>query len=336
MNRIFILSALASLIILIYVFYSQNESPSIQPKLSKSPKVPRIIETSKCSQGTYKKIDSNIRILDFNDLPYIDGKTSVSKVKHYDKQSIPMHNFKGQLNYHPVYIIQLALSHIDVYNTTLKQNHLDSAKKIANKLHLISKKTDSSIFFPYTFDFPLHGYTEETMAAPWYSAMAQGMALSLFSRLNEITHEDLYLDVSEKIFNSFDLSFKSKKGAPWVTCVDEEGYLWLEEYPHSPPAYTLNGMIFAIYGIYDYYRITKRNEAKILLQGAILTTRDNITKYRHKGGISQYCLRHPQVRSLKYHKVHIKQMETLYNITGDDFFLEMSKKLQSDTKDFPS
>ena len=38
---------------------------------------------------------------------------------------------------------------------------------------------------------------------------------------------------------------------------DEHGNIWLEEYPTIPTSHVLNGFIYAIFGIYDLYRVTK-------------------------------------------------------------------------------
>jgi len=291
-----------------------------------------IIVTPGCSDKNYKKYNFVIKKLEFKDLLYNDGFSTIKESKYYDDNLIPLHNYKGKLNYHPVFLAQKGLRYVDVYHTTHEVKYLETAEKIANKLLSISLQIKSSAFFPYMFDFPLHGYVEDTMYAPWYSGMAQGQALSLFSRLYEITHDDFFLKVSGKIFNSFSLSHYNIKGEPWVTCVDSNGYLWFEEYPNAPAAYTLNGMIFALLGIYDYYRITEDIEVENMLMGSILTIKDNINKFRVEGGISHYCLRHPAVRSVSYHKVHIRQLKMLYKITGDNYFLEMSKKFISDTK----
>ena len=284
----------------------------------------RIVETSSCSAREYKRYEQPLLILDFDELPYLDGLKGPKKKKYYDDNFIPLHNYKGKLNYHPVYLAQHALQLIDAYNSTKNIKFLNSAKSIADKLISISLPIKSSIFFPYAFDFSLHGYTEDTMKSPWYSGMAQGQILSLFMRLYEISNEDYYLDVGRKILNSFELFHYNDIGEPWVSCVDEEGFLWLEEYPHNPPTHALNGMIFAIYGIYDFYRVTKDSKAEKLLKGAILTIKSNIHKFRTPKGVSHYCLRHPEIMNLGYHKIHILQLKMLYKITGDNFFLETS------------
>jgi hypothetical protein len=64
----------------------------------------RIFETLKCSQGKYKMYDLKIKILDHKDLPYNNNKKRLKKEEYYDDSSIPLHNYKGKLNYHPVFL----------------------------------------------------------------------------------------------------------------------------------------------------------------------------------------------------------------------------------------
>jgi hypothetical protein len=292
----------------------------------------RFMETLPCCQKEFTIYEYSILILDFNELPYNDGLKVPKKHNYYDDNLIPLHNYKGKLNYHPVLLLEHALHLLDVYNSTLNIKHLNSAKAIAEKLISISLSIKSSIFFPYSFDFPLHGYKEDTMYSPWYSGMAQGQALSLFMRLYELTQESYYLEASKKVLMSLDLSHHNDKGYPWVSCVDQNGFLWLEEYPRTPPARTLNGMIFAMFGLYDYYRITRDSKAEKLLRGAIKTIKENINKFRTPNGVSHYCLRHPRIKSMTYHKIHIKQLMMLYKITGDNFFLQTSNTFLKDTQ----
>ena len=116
----------------------------------------------------------------------------------------------------------------------------------------------------------------------------------------------------------------------WVSCVDSNGNLWLEEYPRDLPALTLNGKNFAIFGVYDYYRVTKNTIALKVLRAAITTIKTNIYKYRNENDLSWYCQKH-RIKDSGYHLVHIEQLETLYKITDDTLFLKMSKKFKGDT-----
>ncbi len=293
----------------------------------------RIVDTGKCcwSQGVYKIYRGSINILKYNDLPYNNGAKLLKKQKLYDDNYIPLHIRDGKIHYHPVALAQYGLHLLDVYITIKDKSCLEKAEKISDKLMGISLPIHSSIFFPYNFDFPLHGYKEDTMYSPWYSGMAQGQALSFFTRLYEITKDKNYLMISKKIFNSFRIS-NSKAFTPWITCIDQNSFLWIEEYPDDPPAHTLNGMIFGLYGLYDFFRTTNDQSCEKLLRGGIETIKVNINKFRTANGISNYCLKHPRIKSIRYHNVHIKQLKILYKITGDKHFFQVYEMFLNDTK----
>jgi hypothetical protein len=300
---------------------------------NKTESVKKIIKTSTCTNRDYKKYDGEILEVGFSELPYIDGVRVPRRRALHDDNNVSLHQYRGRLNYHPVLIAQDALSLLDAYNTTKTTNYLISAKAMSDKLLDMSLPVRSSLFFPYTFNFPLHGYQEEAMLAPWYSGMAQGQILSLFVRLYIITKEDHYLDLSRKIVKSFDLVHSDNSDNAWVSCVDENGYLWLEEYPSNPASYTLNGMIFGIYGLYDYYRITKDTSSEDLLRGAIATIKENIYRFRTENGISHYCIRHPRKKKMEYHKIHIGQLKMLHEMTGDGSFLKAAIEFTNDTNE---
>lgn len=156
--------------------------------------------------------------------------------------------------------------------------------------------------------------------------MAQGQILSFFIRLNEIENNAQYLDVIHKVFKSF---FRFDHNSEWLSYVDEHGYLWLEEYPTDHPAYTLNGMIFAMFGVYDYYRIFHDDKSKELLKASLTTIRRYIPDFRNKDGLSFYCLKH-RVENLNYHRIHIEQLKLLYSITEDSVFKDYADMLQND------
>ena len=85
-----------------------------------------------------------------------------------------------------------------------------------------------------------------------------------------------------------------------MTWVDPEGYLWIEEYPGSLD-YTLNGKMYATFGLYEYALATQdrtvwsaeRHAGAVrLLKGSLTTLKTFASKYRNPGGPSAYCLKH--------------------------------------------
>jgi hypothetical protein len=143
---------------------------------------------------------------------------------------------------------------LDSYAQTRDDRYLARARLIADRLVETATSARGGLWFPYRFDFALHGKVADLMEAPWYSAMAQGQVLSLLSRLHELTADEAYLAEARRVFRT--LADPGPRKAPWVTWV-ERRYLWLEEYPGSPPDHTLNGFLFALFGVYDYYQETR-------------------------------------------------------------------------------
>nr|MBP7434483.1 hypothetical protein [bacterium] len=121
----------------------------------------------------------------------------------------------------------------------------------------------------------------------WYSGMAQGRALNLLSMLYEITGRKQYLEAADHTFDSI-LSLQTLNDDPWISTIDENNYFWIEEYPTDEPAHVLNGFIFALYGIYEYWIQTESELAEILLNRSIKTLKDHLDLYRRPGEVSKY------------------------------------------------
>jgi len=82
---------------------------------------------------------------------------------------------------------QDGLAALESYRLNNDPSQLAQAKLDAQRLLDRKVQRDAGYFFPYPFDFALHGNTANTIRAPWYSGMAQGLTLSLFSRLADVT-----------------------------------------------------------------------------------------------------------------------------------------------------
>lgn len=87
------------------------------------------------------------------------------------------------------------------------------------------------------------------MLGPWYSGMAQGIALSPYARLAQLTEDDTFRDRADQVWQT--LTISRERSDPWVTVVDDDGHYWIEERPQPEPTHALNGKIFGIYGLYS-------------------------------------------------------------------------------------
>ncbi|MDQ4036519.1 MAG: cell wall-binding repeat-containing protein [Chloroflexota bacterium] len=234
---------------------------------------------------------------------------------------------------HPVGQAQYVVNMLRNYRIKPDQVYLDLAIANADRLLDRAVRHNGALFFPYPFDFGLHG--RGTMNAPWYSGMAQGIALSGFVRLYELTRNDRWLQAAHETYASFKVPRQA--GKPWFAVV-ENGNLWFEEYPWTPYDHTFNGHNFATYGLYDYWRLTGSAEAAQLTIGGITTAQRVSGTVRVAGGISQYCVAQScldrRVRNSAYHLTHIGQFIQLYRYTRNESFARLADTFTADNPNF--
>lgn len=232
---------------------------------------------------------------------------------------------------HPVVTGQYAVSALDEWHITGEQLWLDRAVAAAD--HLIETKVErgDAWWYVYPFDWT---YYERTLTAPWYSGMAQGTSLSLFARLAE---EQPDVERWRTAALHTWLSFRQSRSEtePWAKIIDNQ-QLWFEEYAgDQPPLLVLNGHIFALYGIYDYFMLTKDPEAALYFDGGATTVLLNMPKFRVPGGVTYYCVQadycdSPDWQNAGYQAIHVKQLNKLADMTGDEQFREWADTLEAD------
>jgi len=282
-----------------------------------------------------KMNDYDLTILDNEHHPYRPlSALKKESLPHNPDDSVRMGmlTYEGELHYHPVRMAFRMLGFWRSLQETGDQDFVVGIDHILDKLFEIGIWHGDAIFFPYSIDIYPHagrGTGNNTMLEnPWFSGMAQGQILSVLSLMYQETSDSKYLEMAEPVFNSF-FTLKSDF-APRVTYVDTAGYLWLEEYPLEEPSHVLNGFIYAMFGLYDYYVCNPDDAIRESYLKTTLTTIENhISSYRREGSISFYCLLHDYT-SESYHHVHIDQLKTLSRISNNDYFQEVSFWMEED------
>ena len=273
------------------------------------------------------------RSFDLIDLPYdrlpwtSDPPLSLRPPPPVDDKGISLFRWRdGQLYYRPGSVAINGMKRIDAYRDTGDKAQLEQALVQAEHLVGMAIEEDDAWWLPFWFDYPPEG-----LAAPWFNAMSQGLALSLFVRLHRVTGDPAHLEAAEKIFESYRRLGRKRAGSqrPWVAYVADGGYLWLEHYPNARPDHVLNAHLHSLIGLYEYWQRTRSAEARQLLEGALTTMRDRAASYRREGKVSLYGL-HSRTNHYKYHQVHIWQLRLLTRMTGDPFFGELADAMASD------
>jgi hypothetical protein len=80
-------------------------------------------------------------------------------------------SYQGDEGYHP---IGTARNLLDIQSCVARESrkYEQKAGEITEELLETAIQRDSATYFPYTFDFPLHGYSDHNLSAPWFSGMA--------------------------------------------------------------------------------------------------------------------------------------------------------------------
>ncbi|MDI6816857.1 MAG: D-glucuronyl C5-epimerase family protein [Actinomycetota bacterium] len=160
-------------------------------------------------------------------------------------------------------------------------------------------------------------------AAPWNSAMAQGLILDLAGKCYEITGDKKYLRAGEKILNSFRVPWD--KGG--VTDYDEHGN-WYLEVAATDQLKILNGFLFTLDSLHDYHERTGNKKALKLFDAGIAEAKEHLGEY-DLGYWSNYSLVKGNKASYEYHKIHATLLYRLYEFTGEATFKEYADKFNN-------
>ncbi|XP_006813331.1 D-glucuronyl C5-epimerase B-like [Saccoglossus kowalevskii] len=158
----------------------------------------------------------------------------------------------------------------------------------------------------------------------WYSAMAQGHAMSVLVRAYRKSGKPEYLKAALKATYPFN-KLSSQGG---VKAVFLDKYPWYEEYPTNPSSFVLNGFIYSLIGLYDLMMTASdedRVEAERLYREGLTSLKALLPLYDTGSG-TVYDLRHittgvaPKLARWDYHTTHISQLQLLSSIEKNSLF----------------
>jgi len=249
---------------------------------------------------------------------------------HFDAQGIPIIPTyidveERKLIYYPISIGQYGLAIWHTYLETGEEKHKKRFLSIANWF-MENREEDPKLgaYWWTGVDKPAY-----QIKSPWKSAFAQARGINILLRAYQLTGEEIYLEVAERALWPF--LFAVSEGG--VVAFVEEGPFY-EEYPSHVPVLVLNGMIFALMGVYDFVRVHPDHEiARQIFQKGVDTLAHILPRY-DMGFWSKYSLCeadfHPEVdpATIGYHYLHIIQLEFLHRLMGQEIFREYAQKWQ--------
>src|SRR4030067_1739403 len=181
---------------------------------------------------------------------------------------------------------------------------------------------------PQTGTYPVN-FNWADIKAPWISAMYQGRAMSVLARGYYLSGDEKYIDVAKLAFKPFRLDISEGGVVDYL-----EGFPIYEEYPGSADfRHVLNGFIFSLFGLWDFYQVTGDAEVLEKFNAGVDTLVQKLYLWEFDNG-SYYQLGNSKSFSSKYHPIHVRQLAYLYDITGNEFFWDKALAWDAKTEDY--
>jgi hypothetical protein len=243
----------------------------------------------------------------------------------FDRGGIPRVKYGSSFEYNPVTIAQYGLA---MYGRMLagKATRAD----FLNVSNFLLRWQEESGALPYRFDFPYY-LEPEPLRAPWVSAMSQGQALSVFARAYRLTRDPAYRDAGQRALEF--LVRPLSEGGTMVTLASLSpglsNFIFFSEYPSAKEAYTLNGFMYTILGLYDWWQVDPGDTSETFALAheyyscALATLLVILPRY-DIGGFSAYDLGHITHGAPKphlspwHHAFHIALLHALESVSLAD------------------
>lgn len=247
----------------------------------------------------------------FNDL--------TSKTRHrglYDRDGLPLlTESRGRPFYHPVVICQWGLGHYDLFLLSGQEVHLALFTRAAEWLIRNQDPEGGWTCFDLGTARPVAAvrtgvpYGWHSATSP-YSALAQGEAVSLLVRASEISRRREFSDAARAAWRLMTLP----EDAGGVCSHSSRGPRFLEV-PGKGNVPILNGWIFAMFGVWDFWLCTKELGALEFFDQCYVSLAMHLADFDLTWW-SAYDL-DGHVAKPFYHHLHVAQLSALCAIRGD-------------------
>ena len=242
---------------------------------------------------------------------------------HHDANGIPMLDYHGKigLQYNPIAIAQWGLGNYNLLRRTGDEARREKLVRCADWLLSNLDQNPQGVWvWKHHFDWEYR----DTLRSPWYSGLAQGQGISLLLRAHSATGDANYLAAARDAFKAFE----KRVDEGGVAFIDERGDWWIEEYIVQPPTHILNGFMWALWGIYDMFLVTRENSHRALFDRGVKTLERNLQKY-DTGFWSLYeqsGTRLQMFASPFYHRLHIVQLRAMHRLTSAEVFARFADR----------
>jgi hypothetical protein len=217
-----------------------------------------------------------------------------------DEHGVPVRQYRSVgRQYNPTRIAAYGLAH---YNRWITRQDDRSRTFFLQMADWFMRADDAC--WRYEFDW-------DDLKAPWISCMSQGEGISMLVRAYRMTEDERYLAQARRATAPMTLDI----GAGGVRSMIEGTMPFLEEYPSTTPAHTLNGFFYALIGLTDLSTVDASAAEHAGLSHYIRTLESCWSRW-DLGYWSAYDLHvSPRGRrnpaTVAYHRLHVTQLAFL-------------------------
>lgn len=253
---------------------------------------------------------------------YLNFQSKLNYPEKFDENSIPIwRNKNEEYFHHPIVICQYALG---VFEHLYQKNYQDDSLRssfisLADWLKNNFVEINCGKVWYIYYDIPLY-----RIKKPWYSALAQGEAVSVLVRAYYLTNDRSYLELAEDAIKPFFVEVKDGGLLNYFNSIPI-----YEEYP-SPikTVGVLNGFMFSLLGLYDLILTTQSKNATKLFTTGIESLKKLLPFYDTGYWARYFIFDYPKnyLASYTYINLMSEQLKALYYLTNEEIFLFYSTK----------
>ncbi|HWR38205.1 MAG TPA: D-glucuronyl C5-epimerase family protein [Patescibacteria group bacterium] len=241
-----------------------------------------------------------------------------NEVKNYrfDSEGYPEYFANGENHRHPTQLVQIGLQRISMYMKTGDSDDLAVAKKYADYLagSVKVRENQNLKYGLLSIDFFNRHYP--FLGNSWISGLLQGQTLSLMLRMYQVTGNEQYKNVADLMYESYKLPH-DQGGFAYRNGDD----LYFDECVSEPPTHILNGHIYAVMGLLDYWRVYRKAETEEMLADSVATVERKLAGYTVPGTAWSYYDDPAQSWSgaagASYHNLHPILLRVLAGMTSN-------------------
>ena len=165
-----------------------------------------------------------------------------------DADGEPLVSYDGVFYYNPVTTAEFALTQHGRY---LQGDNTTTPSSGPPTFLITLQDSRGALTFPFPYTYYLTG---EVLQPGWTSGMAQGEALSVFSRAYALSQDERYLAAGRAALEFLLTPHASGGPLDDMGSVDPglAGYATFDEYPSKVQYFTLNGFMITVLGLYDW------------------------------------------------------------------------------------